>query len=225
MSAIIFDFDGTIADSFDLVLDLFYELTGHERFTPEEIAKLRRIPSLRKLAKAVGLSPRQAPRVYLKGRTMMGKRMVEVGPCKGMDTALETLHRQGHQLFVMSSNSQRNVEAFLRTHNLRKFFQGVYGGVGLLSKAGALNKVVRLNQLDVEQTFYVGDEVRDVHAAKRAHVRAVSVSWGYNDAAVLEREKPFAVAKTPKDLPRIFGAKGLAATVLSRARIFSFRRS
>lgn len=224
MSAIIFDFDGTIADSFDLVLDLFYEMTKHPRFTPERVAEFRRMASLRKVAKAVGLNTRQGAQMFIKGRALMGRRLSEVPPCKGIEPVLASLHKQGHQLFVMSSNSQRNVEAFLRNNELRGHFNVIYGGVGLLSKAGALNKVIRQNRLDPVQCYYVGDEVRDILAARRARIRSIAVSWGYNDASVLAEAKPFALAKTPKDLVNIVADKGRTSRVLSKARIFSFHR-
>ena len=140
MSAIIFDFDGTIADSFDLVLDLFYELTGHAQFTPEEVADFRRLASLRKVAKAVGVNTRQGAQLFIKGRTLMGKRLSEVPPCKGIEDALASLRKQDHSLFVMSSNSHRNVEAFLQSNRLRDYFEGIYGGVGLLSKGARSTK-------------------------------------------------------------------------------------
>lgn len=224
MAAVIFDFDGTIADSFDVVLHVFYEITRHEPFTAEQIAELRQVRSPRKLAKLAGLSPRQAPRVFIRGRTLMARHMGEIKPFPGTEPALAGLRREGHRLFVMSSNSQRNVREFLRNHSLQQYFEGIYGGVGLLSKAGALNKVLRQNRLDPADSFYIGDEVRDILAAKRTDVRAVAVAWGYNDVSVLESEAPFAIAKSPKALPKIVADKRRGTGVLSRAKLFGFRR-
>jgi phosphoglycolate phosphatase len=207
MSAIIFDFDGTIADSFDLVLDLFYEITKHPRFTPERIAEFRSTPSLRKAAKAVNITPRQVPLLLIKGRVRMGKRLNEVKPFRGIEPVLRSLHKDGHLLLVISSNSQHNVEAFLNSHGLTGYFDAIYGGVGLLGKASALRRVIRQNKIDHLNCFYVGDEVRDVLAAKHAHVRSIAVGWGYNDVSILRASEPLAVADRPSDLLTIFGSQ------------------
>jgi len=202
---IIFDFDGTIANSFEVVLELFYELTGHERFTPERITELRRTP-VRKVIKELGIPLRQAPRLLVQGRTLMRQRMHEVRVIPGLHEALAALRRDGWQLMVVSSNSHQNVEAYLEEHKLREYFDQIYGGVGLFSKTQSLRKVIRQNRLGRDACFYVGDEIRDVQAANKAHVRCVSVGWGYNDASILRTEKPFALAETPADLIKIFAA-------------------
>jgi phosphoglycolate phosphatase len=203
MSVIIFDFDGTIADSLAVVLELFYEMTGHPALTAEEIAVLRRTPSVRQVAKAVGITPRQIPRVLMKGRALMSSRLDEVRPFTGIDSVLAALHADGHRLLMISSNSRPNVEGFLRTHQLDQYFDEVYGGIGLLRKAGALAKVIRQNRSDPSECFYIGDEVRDILAAKKARVRSVAVAWGYNDYDILAAEQPFAVAKAPQDLLKL----------------------
>lgn len=204
---IIFDFDGTIADSFEVVLDLFYELTGHERFTAQQITELRGTP-VRKVIKAIGIPLRQMPRLLVQGRALMHQRMHEVRVFPGLHESLATLHQAGWQLMVISTNSQQNVEVYLREHGLYEYFDHIYGGVGLFSKTQSLRKVLRQNKLDRTSCFYVGDEVRDMQAAHRAHVNVVAVAWGYNDASILRAEEPYAVAERPADLVQIFAAEG-----------------
>ncbi len=199
MSTIIFDFDGTIADSFKVVLDIFYELTGKEPYDEEQISKFKAM-SMRKAVKAAHLPPRQIPRLLIKGRTQMSQRLNELKPFPDIKQVLKKLHDNGHNLLVISSNSQSNVRSFLKEHKLDAYFDGVYGGIGLLSKASALRRVLRINKLAAQDCYYVGDEIRDIHAAKRAHIRSIAVTWGYNDGAILAARKPFMTADSPKDL-------------------------
>lgn len=199
MSAIIFDFDGTIADSFDLVLDLFYELTGIDRFSDEQIIELKKT-TLRRAAKIVHLSPHQLPFLLIKGRARMGKRLHEIHPFAAMDETLKMLHEHGHELYIISSNSHHNVETFLKTNGLDEYFDGIYGGVGLLSKAGVLRRVIRQKKIDYRSAFYVGDEARDIQAAKHARIRAIAVSWGYNDRSLLQQKHPYKLIDHPQDL-------------------------
>lgn len=207
MSNLIFDFDGTIANSFEVVEKIFYELTGHDPVTDERlIAHLRRQPLL-KAAKEMHISPTQMPRLLIKGRALMRSRMGQVKVCAGMAPVLRKLHDNGDHLFIISSNSQANVENFLKAHDLLECFDRVYGGVGLFNKAHALKSVMRRNRIKSENSFYIGDEVRDIHSAKHANVRIVSVAWGYNDISALKEERPFAAAMKPDDLLQIFEGK------------------
>src|SRR5581483_1055920 len=204
MSNLIFDFDGTIANSFEVVEKIFYELTGHEPVTDKRlIAHLRRQPLL-KAAKEMRISPAQMPRLLIKGRALMQHRMSQVKAFPGIPPVIRELHNQGNRLFIISSNSQSNVEAFLKEHDLLDFFDRVYGGVGLFNKARVLKRVMKRNKIKAEESFYIGDEVRDINAAKRAGVRIVSVAWGYNDVDALKEEKPFSAAMNPAGLLRIF---------------------
>jgi phosphoglycolate phosphatase len=204
MSNLIFDFDGTIANSFEVAEKIFYELTGHEPVTDENlIAHLRRLPLL-KAAKEMHISPAQLPRLLIKGRALMKSRMHQVKAFAGIAPVLRELHEDGNKLFIISSNSQPNVEEFLKDNNLLDCFDRVYGGVGLFSKARVLKKVMRHNRIKADESFYIGDEVRDINAAKHAGVRIVSVAWGYNDVGALKDENPFATAKKPADLLHVF---------------------
>jgi phosphoglycolate phosphatase len=200
---IIFDFDGTVADSFDVVADIFYQLTGKERFSDERIAELRKL-SLNKIGKEIGISLRHVPRLLVKGRALMKHRMREVKPVPGMLEALRDLHNEGWRLMVISTNSRQNVEEYLHEHKLDKYFDHVHGSVGLFGKTRALNKVIKQNKVDRHTCFYVGDEIRDLQSAHKARIGSVAVTWGFNDSPTLHSEKPTAVAETPAQLVEIF---------------------
>lgn len=203
MKTIIFDLDGTLADSFELALEIAHDLTGIPRLNEQEMARLRRLPVL-KVVRELGIPLRRVPGLVLKARQRMHERMHEVHSFKGIPQVVAALHQQGHHLLVMSSNSEQNVRVFLRAHDLEQYVSGVYGGVGLFDKAGALRKVVRRNKIARDTCYYVGDEVRDVAAAKKVGVHAVAVGWGYQDADALAEQKPFALVQKPKDLKQLF---------------------
>lgn len=200
MRTLLFDFDGTIADSFTVVVDIFYELTGHTRITdPAEILRLRKQPMMR-VAKELHISPIQIPRLLIKGRKMMHEKLAEVPAFSGMAEALQTLQGQGYNLYVMSSNSTQNVQAFLKATKLDTYFDEVYGNIGLLNKAAAIRKVMRQNGLQPHECVYIGDESRDIDGAKKAGVGMVSVAWGYNDVSLLCEHHPDAIVEHPSEL-------------------------
>lgn len=205
MKTIIFDFDGTLADSFELVVDIAGELLGMERPDDATVAHLRSLP-LTKVGRELKIPFTRLPRLLLQGRRKMHERMSEVHPFPGMSETLQALHTGGYHLLVMSSNSERNVRTFLRANNLELYFDGVYGGVALFNKASALRKILRRNRLSAEACYYVGDEVRDIVAATKAHVEPVAVTWGYQTAEALRAHHPYALVKDPVDLLQLFHA-------------------
>lgn len=197
---IIFDFDGTIADSLLFTIEVFRKLTGWQGArTPEEIAHFRRMP-LMKVVKEVGVPLLQIPSLLVRGRKIMTARITEVPAFAGIPETIRTLHERGHRLLVMSSNSSQNVKKFLAHNNLDIYFDAVYGNVGLFNKAGALRRVTRINKIDRSRCFYIGDEQRDVDGARRVGVKVIAVAWGYNDPELLEAHQPFALVYKPAEI-------------------------
>jgi phosphoglycolate phosphatase len=203
MKTIIFDFDGTLGDSFEVGIEIAHNLTGIPPLGKKEMARLRRLPLL-KVVRELGIPLRRLPRLVLQARQQLHARMHEIHPFDGMPASLAALHEQGYRLLIMSSNSEQNIRVFLRTNHIEQYFSSVYGNVGLFDKAAALRKVIRRNKIARGACFYVGDEVRDVAAAKKVGVSAVAVGWGYQDPKALAECQPFALARNPAELQAIF---------------------
>ncbi len=200
---LIFDFDGTIADSFELVMDIVYKMTTIPRQSEQEVARLRKLPLLKAMGE-LKIPLTRVPGLVIKGRQMMHERIQEVHPFPSLPEALRDLQKAGYHMLVMSSNSEQNVRTFLRAHDLERYFDGVYGGASVFSKVGALRKVMRRNRLEPTNCYYIGDEVRDVVAATKAGIEPVAVTWGYQAPEALIEHHPYAIANKPADLLAIF---------------------
>jgi len=203
MKTLIFDFDGTLADSFELVIDIAYELTGISKQSDAEVDRLRQLPLL-KVMRQLRIPLRMTPRLLVKGRQRMHERIREVHPFPGIPEVLKELHDNGYHLLVTSSNSEHNVRTFLRTNHLESYFDGVYGNASIFNKAVSLKRVMKRNKLDAADCFYIGDEVRDVTAAAKVGMEPVAVTWGYQAKEALAEYHPFALVDKPIDLLRVF---------------------
>lgn len=204
---IIFDLDGTLADSMDVGLDILNEMqiVDHKLTrTDYESVKNLTIPAL---FREFGVPLWRAPQIAVHIRSEITKRMHEVPLFDGMEKTIAEISKD-HKLFVMSSNSLANVRKFLELHDIRDYFEQIYGGVGIFGKAKALNKVAKQQHLDKSDTYYVGDEVRDIVAAQKAGIHAVAVTWGFNGEDILIEQKPEFIARSPKDLGMLFTSKG-----------------
>ncbi len=203
MATVIFDFDGTIADSFDVIVDIFGSITGkREKVSDEEMAELRG-QSLQAVAKHIGIPMWKIPFLLTRGRHMMGRRMDQIPVFEGIGKVIEQLHAEGHELMIVSSNSKRNVRKFLKQHHLYKYFTEVRGNAGLLGKSRILRRVVKSNNFKMKDCIYIGDETRDVLAAKAVGMRVIAVTWGFASASFLESMHPTALAHERPDIIRI----------------------
>jgi len=198
--AVIFDFDGTIADSLQSIVSVFEELTKRpKKLTPAQINKLRAL-SLPELSLELKVPKWKMPILVLRGRRMLREHLHGIPVHAGMALVLEMLKEQDAKLYIVSSNSTENVKNYLEWHKLDKFFDGVYGGASLLGKARLLLKLIDRERLELNETWYVGDEMRDVSAARAVGLKIASVTWGFNDRGSLESKQPDAVVDTAEQL-------------------------
>lgn len=202
MASIIFDFDGTIADSFDYIVSFLAERAKLPPLTGKQKQALRG-RSMVAMARHFGHSRWHLLGLFFKGRRQMAGAIKNQRPFTGMPEVIEKLHAEGHELFVLSSNNIHNIHRFLHNHHLHTYFLEIYGGVGLFGKAPALRRLLREHNLERKDCLYIGDELRDIQAAQSIDLRIIAVTWGFARPTDLEALQPTAVARQPADLIRI----------------------
>jgi phosphoglycolate phosphatase len=203
MANIIFDFDGTIADSFEVIVSIIKKLT-HVRgdFDETTIYELRQQP-IKSMMRRLKVRSWQLPLLLVRGRSMMRRRINEIKLFGGMAKTIEELHAEGHNLFIVSSNSSHNVVEFLKQHQLEESFVDIEGSVSLFGKEKALAKLLKKNSLSPRETWYIGDELRDIDAAASVDIRSIAVIWGVTDKNTLATHQPTALAEKPTDIMTI----------------------
>lgn len=204
--AVIFDFDGTMADTFRTAVGIFERMTGRrEAYTDVEINRLRGLSGLHVL-RELHIHPWRVPIMMVRGRALMRRSLPSIKLFPGIKPLVADLAAKGVPMYIMSSNSTGNIMAFLEQHGMDEYFAGVYGSVGLFSKARVLRRLMAGNRLDPTRVIYVGDESRDVEAARHAGVRCVAVGWGYNTPELLAKHRPDVLVTTPGQLAKALQA-------------------
>ena len=199
---VIFDFDGTLADTIGVALDI-YNNDLAPRFKTKQLDK-NEIPSLRKLGykkvmKLKGVSVFTLARMLPAMPKLLKQRMGEVEPYDSVIESLLSLKSEGYGLGVLTSNDQNLVTAFLESHGFPEFDCIVHERA-IFGKDRALNKIVKRHHLDKAQTVYVGDEPRDIQAAHKAGLKSIGVSWGVGGRESLEPAAPTILIDDAKDL-------------------------
>ena len=204
LELIVLDFDGTLADSFPWFTSVLNDVARRWRFRqvdPTEHPALRRLSAMEVFA-SLGVPDWKVPLIAHDLRRRMGQEIRNIRPFAGVDGLLAALQTAGLRLALASSNSRDNVQAVLGTSNLKRF-ERLECGIAITGKPARLKRIVRHCRVDANRAIYIGDEVRDIAAARAAGIAAGAVGWGYNTPDVLRAAGPDRLFPTLADLARL----------------------
>lgn len=200
---LIFDFDGTLVDSFSAIIEKFNLLASDFNFRKvsiEEIETLRNLNS-KELIKYLKIPIYKMPRVLHRARKYFQEEMHKLFPFAGIPQTLHELSIAGFTLGIVTSNSRENVTSWLTQHDMRKYFKFIHVESNYFGKKRILKKVMRTNK--IEKAFYIGDETRDIEAAKQCNILSIAVTWGFNSEKILTQCHPNYIARVPDDILKI----------------------
>ncbi len=199
---VIFDFDGTLCDSFSCLLHSLqknaarYGIKGNVTMTPEEVRDYH----AKDLFKKLKIPFYKLPLVLRDFRLQWDqerhciKQKVQIKPL------LEYLKKNNYAVGVVTSNSVANVHYFLGKENLASYFDFVGSSPSIFGKKHALKKALKLMKKRPEYIVYVGDETRDIDAARGIGAECVSVTWGMNSEKALLDAGSDVVCSSPEEI-------------------------
>jgi len=199
----IFDFDGTIADTFALTVKINTQLApkfGFGLITPEHIKTFRRYGA-KALIDSLHISPPKLAQYLLAVKKEMGKQISNLKPLPGISLAVKDL-KKANFIGILTSNKTENVNLFLKANDL-DIFDFVHSEKNIFGKAPVLKKLIKKYKLNSKETYYVGDEPRDIEAAKSAGLISVAVTWGFSDEDLLKSGHPDYIINKPSELLKI----------------------
>ncbi len=201
---IIFDFDGTLADTIDILLSITNRLSaefGFKSATKEELAQLRNLNSWQILQYS-GISLFKFPLLIRRLKADLHSEVPHIQLFPGIKEVLLELKKRGFQLGIITSNSRENVLASLTKNGLQDTFTFIYSG-STFGKHKVINKWLRIENINPEKVVYVGDEVRDIDAAKKTGIKVIAVGWGFNSPQALAAQNPDFLIERPQELIEI----------------------
>jgi len=172
---IIFDFDGTVANTFQLNVGLIKEMRPDtskkeiELFRNNGVAVLQKELnlSLKEVLKLLGLLAKKQTQIINKAKIF-----------PGIKNIFDELRKRDIKIIILSSNTTENIEKWLVHQKIK--VDKIITNNNIFGKDKLLRKMGR-------QFVYVGDEVRDVKACKKAGVKMISVTWGFNTKEALKK--------------------------------------
>ena len=188
---VIFDFDGTLANTFDWFIGALNSLSDKYRYSKidDQEIEIIRSSNAHTLYKQRRISRWKLAHIASDLRTLMAEDIEKIDLFDGVSSMLKTLAENHVKIGIVSSNSYANIRKILGTQNAA-FIDYYECGVSVLGKASKLRKILKKSGVNIVKAIFVGDELRDIEASKKVGLPYGVVRWGYNDIHYLRKTGP-----------------------------------
>lgn len=197
---VIFDFDGTLADSAAWMIRAVNPMArrfGFKTVTDDEIDMLRG-RSTREVIRYLGISPWKLPMIAAHGKKLMAADCDSIPLFPETPGMLKALHQAGLRLAVVSSNSEHTIRAVLGP-DLSGLISQFACGASLFGKARKFRKVTA-GAVPRDRVICIGDETRDIEAARALGLACGAVTWGAAKRSVLVEHGPTVLFESPSEI-------------------------
>ena len=201
-SLIIFDLDGTLVDSFPFFmrnLNAVADRFGFRKVAAEEVEALRH-GSTSEILKKLEIPRWKLPRVARHFRQLKAEQAQDIPLFPGVAEMLQLLSENGLRLALVSSDSEANARRKLGP--AAALFAHYDCTAALFGKPSRFRRVLRRARVDAAQAIAIGDETRDIEAARANAIACGAVTWGYAAEAALRARNPDLVFAEIADIPR-----------------------
>lgn len=198
---LIFDFDGTIADTTPFFFTMANEIAKDLNFpsiSQTQFDKARDAPPKQTL-KELRIPVRALPKLRKASHAIFQTKMDEIELISGMREVIQQLALD-HTLGILTSNDADIVHRVLQRLELDSEFTFINSAVSVFGKHRALKKIIKRHSFDQTETYYIGDEVRDIEGAQKAGLNSIAVTWGFNTKKLLLEYKPDLLIENPSEL-------------------------
>jgi phosphoglycolate phosphatase len=186
-----FDFDGTLADTFPWFLGVFDQVAdrfGFRRLDRDATETLRGLDAAQ-IMRHHAVPAWKVPFIARHARALMAQHLAQFSLFPGVGAVLRDLDEAGSILALVTSNARANVIAMLGPENVARL-RYLECGVSLFGKASKLRRLLRRSGVPASEALFIGDEIRDAAAARKAGIAFGAVGWGYTRAEALVAQRP-----------------------------------
>jgi len=202
---IIFDFDGTVADSWKHVVRIMNRIApeyGFNHISHENQENFRNM-ELKQILKEIEVGTLKLPFVVKRVRKEMQKNIESIDIVPGVKLLFDQLKKKNYSIGIVTSNSIENTKKFLKRHNITNV-DFIYSSICLHGKDKLIKDIMAQASIDGEKVYFVGDEVRDIEAAHKAKTQSIAVTWGFSNESLLLQSNPGYITKKPSEILDIF---------------------
>jgi len=197
----IFDFDGTLADSFPWFIRVVNHAAARYRFRRIEEADVETLRgySARQMMEHLAVPRWKLPLIVRMMRKMKAADIRQISLFPGVDELLRGLAERGVELALVTSNSHDNAVRILGPENAARF-RYYECGMSVFGKRAGFRRVLRRSGVPRAEALCIGDEIRDLEAARAEGIAFGAVSWGYTRVDSLVAHAPAEVFATVEEI-------------------------
>ena len=198
---VIFDFDGTIVDSGQVVFDLFNEFAdkyNYKKIPQSESDRIRAL-TVKERFKEYEVPILKVPMLTMDVVKKYKKSIPTLEVNQGIKEVLKKLNELGIKLVVISANSKENIEKFLKLNDM-EYFVEIIQSSRFFGRHVTINNYMKNHHVAKDEIILIADEHRDIVAAKKSDIRIISVTWGYDLEELLAKSNPDFLVRKPEDI-------------------------
>lgn len=201
---VLFDFDGTLADTEQVNFEIFQKLSDQyniRHISSNELSDIKKLNAIQ-LIDYLNIKKHKIPFMLRKGKKLLKNNIKSIELCKNnFEETLIELKNNGIKMAIVTTNSKTNVSIFLENHNINYFDYIISSSI--FGKERKIIKFLKKDNINPNEVLYVGDEIRDINAAKNSGIKVASVTWGYNTIDSLLDYNPDYIINEPYELIKI----------------------
>lgn len=201
---VLWDFDGTLADTLRLAVAIYNRIAPRHKALPMTNPEEMRGFTMPQLMRLHRIRCHRFPALLRDFLAEQSRTMREVRLHPGILETIEALTQAGVRQGIVSSNSEANIRICLEHHRVQDHFEFVVGIRRLFGKKRALKKALKQAGSLPSESLYIGDEVRDIRAARQIRMPVACVTWGVNSPSLLESHSPDHLISEPQQLLPLF---------------------
>lgn len=209
MQLLCFDLDNTLIRSTKAHIEAFKKAfiqNKLQRKTNKEILKYFSQESSQLVKKLYpSLNEKEIQKVVKDHDTFLIKETKKYA--RAIPGAKETLQkvRNNYKIALLSNCKHKEILALLKATKIDpNFFNIIIGNDQVKHPKPAPDEIIKAEQgIKIKQGYMIGDSIYDIRAGKKTTLKTIAVLTGDHTKKQLEKEKPYAILRSVKDLPQI----------------------
>lgn len=205
--ALAFDLDGTIVNSLPIAVKTFNawcqnpipNRLGYRGIATTDLVRQKGAESV--ACEEMGIPWYIATAVI---GTIIRNRMQDSPLVAKIKQTIDELHEiDGLMIGIISANAERSIRFYEERDELH--FDFIYSMTDCLfyGKEGVIQRFMRKHKFLSEEVLYIGDQRRDILAARKAGIDIAAVTWGYESRILLKKLNPEYLVDTPREIVQL----------------------
>lgn len=205
--AIIFDMDGTLADTLPLCITAFrksIETLSHRKLTDQDIIDTFGPSEEGTIAALIPENYDKGVELYLHYYKKLHPHMCPA-PFPGIPELISMIKKRKLKTALVTGKGQKSLDITLENLNMQDWFDYIAAGSPKgPNKTEGLQKIFQHFDMQAREALYIGDTISDINACREVGVPIVSAAWAKTaNKNALEKHHPDYLCYTVKELYKL----------------------